>query len=163
MSTQDSGVERVCHTIYEIGRVERFDTGARLRIFEEHRECLRGLEGFSHAEVLWWFSASDEMELRNIKTVDPPFEAPALGVFASHAPTRPNPVALSTVAIRRIDLDGGVIEIGAIDALDGSPLLDIKPYMPHYSRVESPTVPDWASQWLSSMPEDGVDLDAPPE
>jgi tRNA-Thr(GGU) m(6)t(6)A37 methyltransferase TsaA len=163
MSSHDSSPQRVCHTVFEIGYVERDDTGARLHVFEEHRDCLRNLDGFGHAEVLWWFSECDDEELRRTKTVDPPFEAPTLGVFASHAPTRPNPIALSTVAIRKVDLKKGVIEIGAIDAVDGSPLLDIKPYMPHYSRVESPTVPDWASQWPSWMPEDGVELDAPPQ
>ena len=93
---------------------------------------------------------------------DPPFEAPRLGVFASHAPFRPNPIALSTVKIVAVDEAAGVVEIKKIDANEGSPVLDIKPYLPFYSRVESPRVPEWASRWPGRMPEDGVGLDDTP-
>jgi tRNA-Thr(GGU) m(6)t(6)A37 methyltransferase TsaA len=154
--------DRSSRTVYEIGYVDRGDAGTNLQVFDEYRDGLVQLEGFSHAEILWWFSGCDEDELRRVTSIAPPFDAPLLGVFASHAPTRPNPVALSTVTIQRVDIDNGVIEIGAIDANDGSPLIDIKPYLPHYSRVESPAVPDWASDWPDWTPADGVDLEAPP-
>jgi len=154
--------ERPRFEIRQIGTIERTEGGARLHVFEEYRACLDQLGTFSHAEVLWWFSQCDEEELRSITRVDPPFESPTLGVFATRAPTRPNPVALSTIVIRSVDEDAGIVEIGAVDAVDGSPLIDIKPYMPHYSRVREPVVPAWASQWPEWMPEDGVELDEPP-
>ena len=94
---------------------------------------------------------------------DPPFDAPRLGVFASKAPTRPNPIAISTVRITRIDHERGLIETPRIDALDGTPILDIKPYLPFYDRVASPGVPGWASRWPQWMPEEGVELDQIPE
>jgi tRNA-Thr(GGU) m(6)t(6)A37 methyltransferase TsaA len=155
--------ERPCFEICQIGSVERSSSGARLHVFEEYRDCLDQLETFSHAQVLWWFSQCDDEQLRQTKKVDPPFESPTLGVFATHAPTRPNPIALSTVAIRAVDADSGIVEIGAIDAVEGSPLIDIKAYMPLYSRVRSAVVPQWASDWPAWMPEDGVELDAPPK
>lgn len=152
-----------CYEIFQIGYVERSENGARLHVFDRYRDCLDQLDSFSHAQVLWWFSECDDVQLRETTKVDPPFDAPILGVFASHAPTRPNPIALSTVAIRGVDAEGGVVDIGAIDAVEGSPLIDIKAYMPHYSRVRAPLVPVWASEWPEWMPEDGVELDAPPK
>ncbi len=156
MEAMDSGHSR--YEIYQIGHVERTEGGARLHVDERYRDCLDQLDSFSHAQVVWWFSTCDDEELRRTTKVDPPFDAPILGVFASHAPTRPNPIALSTVAVRSVDGDRGIVEIGAIDAVEGSPLLDIKPYMPHYSRVRDPAVPSWASDWPAWMPVDGVDL-----
>jgi tRNA-Thr(GGU) m(6)t(6)A37 methyltransferase TsaA len=151
------------YEIRPIGLVERGDEGgSRLRVLEPYRACLVGLDGFGHAQVLWWFSECGDERSRATTTVDPPFDAPTLGVFASRAPTRPNPIALSTVAIRGVDVDRGVLEIGAIDAADGSPLIDIKPYLPHYGRVRAPIVPTWAADWPDWMPDDGVELDAPP-
>jgi tRNA (adenine37-N6)-methyltransferase len=151
------------YDIRPIGLVERRgDDGSRLCVFEPYRACLVGLDGFGHAQVLWWFSECDDERSRATTTVDPPFDAPTLGVFASRAPTRPNPVALSTVAVRGVDVDRGVLEIGAIDAADGSPLIDIKPYLPHYGRVRAPVVPGWAADWPDWLPDEGVELDAPP-
>jgi tRNA-Thr(GGU) m(6)t(6)A37 methyltransferase TsaA len=151
------------YEIRPIGLVERRgDDGARLRVHEPYRACLVGLDGFGHAQVLWWFSACGDERSRATTTVEPPFDAPPLGVFASRAPTRPNPIALSTVAILGVDVDRGVLEIGAIDAADGSPLIDIKPYLPHYGRVRAPIVPAWAADWPDWMPDEGVEIDVPP-
>jgi len=153
--------EQSHYQISQIGYVERSENGARLHVYDRYRDCLDQLDTFSHAQVLWWFSECDDEQLRETTKVDPPFDAPTLGVFASHAPTRPNPLALSTVSIRGVDPENGVVEIGAIDAVEGSPLIDIKAYMPHCSRVRAPVVPSWASDWPDWMPEDGVELDAP--
>jgi tRNA (adenine37-N6)-methyltransferase len=151
------------YEIRAIGYVERHDEGGScLHVFEPYRACLVGLDGFGHAQVLWWFSDCGDERSRATTTVDPPFDAPTLGVFASRAPTRPNPIALSTVAIRGVDVGRGVLEIGAIDAADGSPLIDIKPYLPHYGRVRAPVVPAWAADWPDWLPDEGVELDAPP-
>ena len=79
-----------CFEICQIGSIERSHEGARLHVFEEYRDCLDQLDTFSHAQVLWWFSQCDDESHRKTKKVDPPFESPTLGVFASHAPTRPN-------------------------------------------------------------------------
>ena len=127
------------YDVRRIGYVERGVRGVRLHVLERYRDGLCELDTFSHAQVLWWFSECDDERSRAATQADPPFDAPTLGVFASRAPTRPNPVALSTVAIRGVDVERGTIDIGAIDAADGSPVLDIKPYMPHYDRPSSPT------------------------
>ena len=145
-----------------IGRLERDGSLTCLRLGKEYRPALKELEGFSHAQILWWFDGFDTDEHRSMTQFDPPFEAPRLGVFASHAPFRSNPIALSTVKIIAVDETTGTVAIKKIDADEGSPVLDIKPYLPFYDRVESPRVPEWASRRPSWMPEDGVGLDDTP-
>lgn len=104
-------------------------------VFEpEYRnpEALRGLEGFSHIWLLWDFS-----EARKIvkATVRPPRLGGnrRMGVFATRSPFRPNGIGLSSVRILGIDLhtpDGPVIEVEGADLMDGTPIFDIKPYLP---------------------------------
>lgn len=88
-----------------------------------------------------------------------PFEAPVLGVFACRAPMRPNPVGLTTARVLHVDRDAGRVEIADIDAYDGTPVLDLKAYMPFCDRVRSVRVPDWAAGWPQWMPEDGLGLE----
>ncbi|MFW6261419.1 MAG: TrmO family methyltransferase domain-containing protein, partial [Spirochaetota bacterium] len=92
----------------------------------------------------------------------PPFEAPPLGVFAVKSPMRPNPIALTIVKIIAVDRAAGTIEIARIDAFDDTPVLDIKGYMPAVDRVANARVPEWASAWPDSMPDEGLSLDRVP-
>lgn len=64
---------------------------------------------------------------------------------------RPNPVALTTVQMIGADLSEGSIQVAYIDANDGTPVLDIKPYTPSLDRVEKPEIPDWCSHWPKSL------------
>ncbi|MGD2104452.1 MAG: TrmO family methyltransferase [Anaerolineae bacterium] len=80
-------------------------------------------------------------------------------MFASRAPARPNPIGLTTARIIRVDQDQGQIEIADIDAFYGTPILDLKGYLPHCDRVRHVRVPDWASLWPQWLPEDGLGLD----
>ncbi len=148
--------------VHSIGRVERTGGRVLIRIAPEHRPALLGLDGFSHAQVLWWFDRFDEEQYRSVTQFEPPFDAPRLGVFASKAPMRPNPIALSTIPIARIDRDHGFIETPRIDAFDGTPVLDVKPYMPWYDRVDSAEVPSWARGWPDALPQDGIEPDQTP-
>ena len=75
-----------------------------------------------------------------------------MGIFATRSPVRPNPIAL-TVEIIDIDSENGRIHIAYIDANDGSPLLDLKPYTPSLDRVERPEVPGWCGHWPKSLEE----------
>ena len=97
-------------------------------------EALRGLEHFSHIWLLWGFSqaAADEWS----PTVRPPRLGgnARIGVFASRSPYRPNSIGLSCVKIDKIDLtppDGPVIHVLGADLADGTPIYDIKPYLPY--------------------------------
>ena len=105
-------------------------------VFEpEYRvaEALRGLDGFSHIWLIWDFSEAHRDEWS--PTVRPPRLGgnQRMGVFATRSPFRPNPIGLSSVEISRIDLhtpEGPIIYIKGADLMDGTPIYDIKPYLP---------------------------------
>ena len=100
-------------------------------------EAFRGLEGFSHIWLIWNFSKAVRDEWS--PTVRPPRLGGniRLGVFATRSPFRPNPIGLSCVRIERLSLDGPVPEliVTGADLMDGTPILDIKPYVPYADSV----------------------------
>jgi len=108
-------------------------------VFEpEYRnvEALRGLEGFSHIWLLWDFSEAHRPGEKWSPTVRPPRLGgnQRMGVWATRSPFRPNNIGLSSVRISKIELhtpEGPVIEVEGADLMDGTPILDIKPYLPY--------------------------------
>lgn len=99
-----------------------------------NKDALRGLEDFSHLWIIWQFSEAVRDEWS--PTVRPPRLGgnTRMGVFATRSPFRPNPIGLSCVKIQSIDLcssEGPVIHVLGADLLDGTPILDIKPYIPY--------------------------------
>lgn len=97
-------------------------------------DAVRGLEEFSHIWLIWEFSESKREYWS--PTVRPPRLGgnTRIGVFASRSPYRPNPIGLSCVELERIEIDsklGPVIFVRGADILDGTPILDIKPYLPY--------------------------------
>lgn len=130
-------IENDLGTKFGVPRQSGLVEGLESRIvFEpEYRqpEALRGLEGFSHIWLLWDFSKAHREEWS--PTVRPPRLGgnKRMGVFATRSPFRPNPIGLSSVRITRIDLhtaDGPVIYVAGADLMNGTPILDIKPYLP---------------------------------
>ncbi len=97
-----------------------------LEILPEYREGLADLDGFSHILVLYHFHRSRGFEL----TVRPFLDDRPHGVFATRAPCRPNPIGLSVVRLRSVE--GCLLRIEDVDVLDGTPVLDIKPYVPEF-------------------------------
>ena len=94
-------------------------------VLPEFQDGLRGLEGFSHLILLYWLDRATQPKL----TFKPPFDPQPRGVFASRAPFRPNPIGLSVVAFD--GFEGPLtLKIRYLDCIDGTPLLDIKPYLP---------------------------------
>ena len=108
-------------------------------VFEpEYRrpEALRGLEGFSHIWLIWLFSAAIREDGGWSPTVRPPRLGgnARMGVFATRSPFRPNPIGLSCVRLTGISLQPGVgqvLHVTGADLMDGTPILDIKPYLPY--------------------------------
>ena len=102
----------------------------------QNAEALRGLEGFSHIWLLWDFSEAHRDGEDWSPTVRPPRLGgnQRMGVWATRSPFRPNNIGLSSVRITKIDLqtpEGPIIEVEGIDLMDGTPILDIKPYLPY--------------------------------
>src|SRR6202035_4595397 len=94
-----------------------------LKILPEFEPGLTDIEGFSHLVVIWEFDRSHGFELLGT----PPSDNRLHGVFATRSPRRPNPIALTTVELRR--REGTELHVRGIDMLDGTPILDIKPYL----------------------------------
>ena len=131
-------------SINPIGVVHKDDAGARIEIFDAYVDGLMGLEGFSHIHVFYWFDQNDTPEKRKILQVHPRKDPrnPLTGVFATHSPRRPNLIALTRCKIARIK--DNIITIDDIDAHDGSPVIDIKCYIPHEDEVVR--LPDWVNR-----------------
>ena len=142
-----------------IGAVRRSGDRVWLAVDDPYRPALAEVDRFSHIIVLWWVSGHDNEESRSILQTELPY-APDVtaGVFACRAEYRPNPIAITTCQVGSVDIEAGIVEIGAIDAYDGSPLLDIKPYIGVVDRVEDITVPDWFAGWPEWMPQEGIGL-----
>lgn len=143
-----------------IGTIHRDGDRVWLTVSEPYRPGLLALDRFSHANVLWWASGHDNEDSRSIMQTELPY-APGVtaGVFACRAEYRPNPIATTACKVLDVDPDTGRVDIAAIDAYDGSPLLDIKPYIGVVDRVHDIQVPDWFEGWPEWMPDEGIGLD----
>ncbi len=95
-----------------------------VEIFEPYAEGLKDIEGFSHLILLYWFHCSENYSLL-VKT---PWDTKPHGVFATRSPNRPNALGFSVVEL--IERDGNKLKVKGLDALEGTPLIDIKPYLP---------------------------------
>ena len=94
-----------------------------IEILPEYELGLTDIEGFSHLYVVWVFDRSDGYELLGT----PPTDTQPHGVFATRSPRRPNPIGLTVVKL--IARDGPKLQVAGLDMLDGTPILDIKPYL----------------------------------
>lgn len=105
-------------------------------------DALSGLEGFSHAILVFYFHANTAARAA-AKVAPPRLGGTRVGVFATRAPHRPNAIGLSVVRVESVD--GDLLHVSGADLLHGTPVLDIKPYCPAYDAHSSATVPDWLS------------------
>jgi tRNA-Thr(GGU) m(6)t(6)A37 methyltransferase TsaA len=105
-------------------------------------EALDGIEENSHVIVLFWLNKIDD-EGRSIKKLHPKGreDLPLVGVLATRSPRRPNPIGLRAVKLEK--REGNVLEVMGLDAFNGSPVLDIKPYSLKHDRIEDPIGPPW--------------------
>jgi tRNA (adenine37-N6)-methyltransferase len=103
----------------------------RAEILPEFAAGLRDLEGFSHIYLIWHMHKTDRSQL----VVKPFLQDVERGVFATRAPCRPNPIGLSIV--RLVRREENILHLGLVDVLDGTPLLDIKPYAAKFDHIEA--------------------------
>ncbi|MBQ6931999.1 MAG: tRNA (N6-threonylcarbamoyladenosine(37)-N6)-methyltransferase TrmO, partial [Clostridia bacterium] len=114
-----------------------------------HPDAVRGLEDFSHIWLLWQFS--EAVRDNWSPTVRPPLLGgnTRMGVFATRSPFRPNPIGLSCVKLEKIDFncsDGPVLFVSGCDLMDGTPIYDIKPYLPY-----ADSIPDAAGGFTQTL------------
>lgn len=115
-----------------------------VEIMSEYIEGLDDLSGFSHMYLIYFFHLSHGYNLHVIPFLD----TTPRGLFATRAPKRPNPIGLSVVKINKINEN--IIEIENVDIIDGTPLLDIKPYVPEMDASENCKT-GWINQFRSMI------------
>lgn len=103
---------------------------------------LDGIEEYSHLVVLYWPHLGSQ-EGRSLTQGHPMGrkDFPLVGIFATCSPARPNPVLMTTVEL--VEKRGNVLRVTGLDAVDGSPIIDIKPYVPVYHKVQDLRMPEW--------------------
>ena len=129
--------------IFPVGAVSKKEEETWIEIFEPYSEALLGLEGFSHILVFFWFHENDTTDRRKTLRVHPRGDKknPLSGVFATHSPLRPNLIGLTLCKIKLIR--DNRIEIEDIDAFDGTPVIDVKCYIPSSPAESDIRLPDW--------------------
>jgi tRNA (Thr-GGU) A37 N-methylase len=110
------------------------------------------IDQFSHIMIFWWADKVDTPQYRNIMKTELPY-APGIeaGVFACRSEYRPNPIAVTLMAILSVDIEKGIVLLPWIDAFDGTPVLDLKPYIPISDRIRDFKVAPWLSDWPDWM------------
>jgi tRNA-Thr(GGU) m(6)t(6)A37 methyltransferase TsaA len=131
--------------VHPIGRFQTTEGRTRIILDKKYEAGLFGLDGFSHIQVFWWFSNNDTPEKRSVLQVHPRGnrDNPLTGVFATRSPFRPNLIALTLCKI--VSIKDNVIEIEKTDAFDGTPILDIKPFMLG-DAAENARFPEWSKK-----------------
>ena len=126
------------------------DTVSEIEIYPEGVDLLDGIEEFSHLLVLYWAHLVPEAG-RSLLKIHPigRKEFPLKGIFATCSPARPNPVLVN--AVRLLECDANVLRVSGLEAVDGTPLLDIKPYLPMYFKVEDPSLPEWMNRIVREL------------
>jgi tRNA-Thr(GGU) m(6)t(6)A37 methyltransferase TsaA len=119
-------IRTACKTVAECPGQARPKNGvSRIVLDPEMLPALKGIEDNSRIQVLYWFDEADRFALQRVPRWSETKEK--FGVFALRSPMRPNPIALSTVKLLKVE--GNVLTVSALDCRDGTPLLDIKPYI----------------------------------
>lgn len=124
---------------------------AEIVLREELREAVEGIEGFSHLFIIFWMHKISNQERKTLK-VHPRGrkELPLLGVFATRTPHRPNPIGLTLVEL--VKVEENVLTVRGLDAFNGTPVLDIKPF-DFWDAVQHAKVPEW---WTTLEKEKGA-------
>ena len=109
---------------------------------------LQGLEGFSHILVAFFLDRAQGFDpakqlMRKPRGRE---DMQAVGVFAQRTKYRPNPLGIT--AVQLLGIEGNIVKVRGLDALDGTPVLDIKPYMPPFDRMENVKMPEWVGLFM---------------
>ena len=120
-------------------------TEGRIELLPRYKDGLKDLDGFSHLILLYHFHLMDKVTMQ----AKPFMEDEEHGIFAIRAPSRPNPIGLSIV--RLVDIEENVLHIKDVDIVDGTPLLDIKPYIPGFDEREEVRI-GWLEDHIDKLP-----------
>lgn len=132
-----NGVQKGEQTIWE-------ETESRIVLDGQWAEGLRGLEEFSHLVVIFWLDRPGEIEVPLRVHPEAKEDMPLVGLFATRTPLRPNPIGLTSVEL--LSVEGTTLRVRGLDAFDGTPVLDIKPYLIRGDLKPEASVPGWLRQ-----------------
>ena len=118
---------------------------SQIRLLDQHRRGLGGLKDYSHIVVLFWVHRAKDWKMP--KHHHKPLH---VKIFATRMPVRPNPIGMSVVELVDFSTASGQIVVKGLDALDGTPVLDIKPYIPNFDSYPDAQVPNWLAEHLDS-------------
>jgi tRNA-Thr(GGU) m(6)t(6)A37 methyltransferase TsaA len=121
---------------------------SEIHLNPEYAPGLQGLEGFSHVLVVFFLDRAQGFDLRKqlLRRPRGMEDLQELGVFAQRTKFRPNPIGVT--AVRLLGIEGNIVRVRGLDALDGTPVLDIKPYMPPFDRVDEVSMPPWVGRFI---------------
>jgi tRNA-Thr(GGU) m(6)t(6)A37 methyltransferase TsaA len=105
-------------------------------------DALDGIEDYSHVIIVYWMDKVRDHVIKHQPQGNP--EVPIVGIFACRCPRRPNPVGITTVKL--LGRKGNSITVKGLDVLDGTPVIDIKPYWPQYDKVRNERIPAWVNR-----------------
>jgi len=117
------------------------DEISEIIVDEKFTDALDGIEDYSHVIIVYWMDKVKNYVIKHHPQGNP--NVPLVGIFACRCPQRPNPIAITTVEL--LERKGNVIKVRGLDILDGTPIIDIKPYWPQYDKVEDGKIPEWVN------------------
>ena len=122
------------------------DSSGTVEVFPEYAEGLKDVDGFSHVILIYHFHLSGKPTL----LTKPFLDDKKHGIFAIRGPSRPNPIGISVVRLEKVE--DNILHIAELDIVDGTPLLDIKPYIPEFDAVEVTNI-GWLDGKVERLPE----------
>lgn len=134
--------------VSEMSRGHWAGVDSEINLDPQYAPGLQGLEGFSHLLVVFFLDRAQGFDptkqlLRRPRGMD---DLQEVGVFAQRTKFRPNPIGIT--AVKLLGIEGNVVRVRGLDALDGTPVLDLKPYMPPFDRVDDVTMPPWVGHFI---------------
>lgn len=110
---------------------------------EQYTDGLDGIEEYSHVVVIFWMDkAGSPKSLRG--HVQSREDLPVAGIFARRGPSRPNPIGITAASL--VSREKNILRVQGVDAMDGTPIVDIKPYTPAFDKVENAKIPEWSKR-----------------
>lgn len=123
---------------------------SKIIVDEKWRDALDGIEQFSHLWIVFYFDRMPPVEQLRVHPMARA-EIPLTGIFATRTPQRPNPIGIRAVPL--LEIHDNVLRVRGLDALDGTPVLDIKPYHPNGDAIENARVAEWVNKYWRESPE----------
>ena len=122
---------------------------SRIVLQPEYIGALSGLEAFSHAIIITYLHQAKYKKEEHLQRRPRGLESmPKIGIFSQRAKDRPNPIGVTAVKI--VSVGDDYLKVQGLDAIDQTPILDIKPYYPHYDKIDASEVPEWVNRLMEN-------------